>query len=325
MPPTIPPLYNQDDSQLVNGVSVGSIGRLTSAWELFANFAYLDSSLETQTDANRGNRLTLTPKYSASLWTTYRLPFRLTVGGGIRATDAVFINAANTIQAPGYRLIDGLVEYEVNRNLTLRLNLSNLTDETYIRNVNNNGGRLQPGPAARGAPDVERHVLTRPALASERTVDREGGTAARGVSMLLTIPDVLTGDQVAEAREHLARADWVDGRVTAGHQSSRVKDNLQLPEDHPAARALGEHDPRGAAAQSAVHLGGACRCGSFRRSSTSTRADSRSAATSTTPSGRSPARRFGFARTSRPRSFSASPTSTTAASWPWKTPTACTA
>ncbi len=58
--------------------------------------------------------------------------------------------------------------------------------------------------------------------------------------MLLTIPDVLTRDQVAEAREHLARADWMDGRVTAGHQSARVKDNRQLPEDHPAARALGE-------------------------------------------------------------------------------------
>jgi len=58
--------------------------------------------------------------------------------------------------------------------------------------------------------------------------------------MLLTIPEVLTRDQVAEARDHLARADWVDGRVTAGYQSSRVKDNRQLPEDHPTARALGE-------------------------------------------------------------------------------------
>lgn len=112
---------------------------------MFANLAYLDSALDTQNDANRGNRLPLTPKYSASLWTTCRLPFNLTLGGGIRATDSVFINAANTIQSPGYRLIDGLVEYEVNRNLTLRLNLSNLTDETYIRNVNNNGGRYNPG------------------------------------------------------------------------------------------------------------------------------------------------------------------------------------
>jgi catecholate siderophore receptor len=141
----IPPIYNQDDSQRVNGVSVGSIGRITSAWEVFANVAYLDSVLDTQNDANRGKRLTLTPKYSASLWTTYRLPIKLTIGGGLRATDKVFINSANTIQSPGYRLIDGLVEYEVNENLTLRFNLSNLTDERYIRNVNNNGGRYNPG------------------------------------------------------------------------------------------------------------------------------------------------------------------------------------
>ena len=38
----------------------------------------------------------------------------------------------------------------------------------------------------------------------------------------------------------LAQADWVDGRVTAGHQSARTKDNLQLPEGHPVARELGE-------------------------------------------------------------------------------------
>ena len=30
------------------------------------------------------------------------------------------------------------------------------------------------------------------------------------------------------------------GRVTAGHQSSGVKDNVQLPEDHPVARELGD-------------------------------------------------------------------------------------
>jgi PKHD-type hydroxylase len=58
--------------------------------------------------------------------------------------------------------------------------------------------------------------------------------------MLLQIPDVLTSQQVAHARARLDAAQWVDGRVTAGHQSSQVKDNEQLPEDHPAARELGE-------------------------------------------------------------------------------------
>jgi PKHD-type hydroxylase len=58
--------------------------------------------------------------------------------------------------------------------------------------------------------------------------------------MLLSIPDVLTSDQILKARKLLDEAEWVDGRVTAGHQSSRVKDNLQLPEGSPAARELGE-------------------------------------------------------------------------------------
>lgn len=58
--------------------------------------------------------------------------------------------------------------------------------------------------------------------------------------MLLPIPDVLTPAQVARARELFASADWVDGRVTAGHQSALAKQNRQLREDDPAARELGE-------------------------------------------------------------------------------------
>ena len=58
--------------------------------------------------------------------------------------------------------------------------------------------------------------------------------------MVIQIPDVLTAEQVETARVLLASSEWVDGRVTAGHQSARVKDNAQLPEDHPAARRLGE-------------------------------------------------------------------------------------
>jgi PKHD-type hydroxylase len=58
--------------------------------------------------------------------------------------------------------------------------------------------------------------------------------------MLVTIPDLLTPAQVAEARRSLDAADWIDGSATAGAQSARVKDNEQLPEHHPAARQLGD-------------------------------------------------------------------------------------
>ncbi len=58
--------------------------------------------------------------------------------------------------------------------------------------------------------------------------------------MLLTIPDVLTPEQVAQARSLLDAAEWVDGKGTTGYQSAKTKDNMQLPVDSPVAREVGD-------------------------------------------------------------------------------------
>ncbi|HEX4293162.1 MAG TPA: Fe2+-dependent dioxygenase [Rhizomicrobium sp.] len=58
--------------------------------------------------------------------------------------------------------------------------------------------------------------------------------------MLLQIPNVLTPDELAIMGGRLAAAQWGDGKVTAGHQSARVKENLQLAEGSAEARELGQ-------------------------------------------------------------------------------------
>ena len=58
--------------------------------------------------------------------------------------------------------------------------------------------------------------------------------------MMLHVPEVLTPAELARCREVLGRAPWEDGRATAGHQSARVKQNLQLPQASAEARELGE-------------------------------------------------------------------------------------
>ncbi|ACR30656.1 Fe2+-dependent dioxygenase [Burkholderia glumae] len=58
--------------------------------------------------------------------------------------------------------------------------------------------------------------------------------------MLIHIPDVLTGDEIAACRRLLAAAPWQDGTVTAGDQAARVKHNLQIPADSEVARELSE-------------------------------------------------------------------------------------
>ena len=56
--------------------------------------------------------------------------------------------------------------------------------------------------------------------------------------MLLHIPDLLSADEVRQARQLLEGAPWADGRESAGPQAAQVKNNQQLPHDAPAARAI---------------------------------------------------------------------------------------
>lgn len=58
--------------------------------------------------------------------------------------------------------------------------------------------------------------------------------------MLISIPDLLTPEEVSWCRARLARATWVDGLTTAGPISAVVKNNRQLDPTSREARELGE-------------------------------------------------------------------------------------
>jgi PKHD-type hydroxylase len=57
--------------------------------------------------------------------------------------------------------------------------------------------------------------------------------------MMLAVPDLLDKAGVARIRSIIDGADWVDGNVTAGHQSALAKRNMQLPEEGAAAKEAG--------------------------------------------------------------------------------------
>jgi PKHD-type hydroxylase len=56
--------------------------------------------------------------------------------------------------------------------------------------------------------------------------------------MLIHVDAVLTREELAQARTILDRADWGDGRVTAGAQSALAKNNQQLAQGGADSRAL---------------------------------------------------------------------------------------
>lgn len=53
--------------------------------------------------------------------------------------------------------------------------------------------------------------------------------------MLLTLPDVLSPEQLNQARTWLKDAPWEPGLGTAGRQAAMVKHNEQLPQTSDAA------------------------------------------------------------------------------------------
>jgi PKHD-type hydroxylase len=58
--------------------------------------------------------------------------------------------------------------------------------------------------------------------------------------MLVKVENVLSAAELGHVRTVLTGSAWADGRITAGVQSALAKNNLQLPEDAPQARELGE-------------------------------------------------------------------------------------
>jgi catecholate siderophore receptor len=136
-----------DGEQIVQGVEFGASGSITPEWMVFAGYAYMESEIEESNNASEvGAEFGNTPKHSFNLWTTYQLPWHVEIGGGANYVGERYNNQSGNVnvrRAPGYWLFDAMLAYEVNQNLTLRLNAYNLADERYIDRVG--GGHFVPG------------------------------------------------------------------------------------------------------------------------------------------------------------------------------------
>lgn len=122
-------------TQRVDGVELELSGQLTERWGVFGGYTYLKSKLVDPGPgdaASKGNAFPNTPRQSASVWTDYQLTARLRLGGGLYAMDRVYGNTANTKYVPGYLRVDAMAAYVVNADLTVQLNVQNLTNRYYF-------------------------------------------------------------------------------------------------------------------------------------------------------------------------------------------------
>ncbi|MDD2062208.1 TonB-dependent receptor [Pseudomonas sp. 25571] len=126
--------YENVGETRVQGIELSASGKLTDKWQVFAGYTYMQAR---QIDggalgkANDGNQLPNTPNNSASLWTTYAITPKLTVGGGAFYVDDVYGSVANTTMVDSYVRYDAMAAYKLTKNVDLQLNVQNLTNEVY--------------------------------------------------------------------------------------------------------------------------------------------------------------------------------------------------
>jgi catecholate siderophore receptor len=138
-----------EGEQRVDGVELGLYGAVGRRLTVFAGYAHMWSEIEaSNTTGETGNALAQTPENTLNLWLTGRVTSAFTLGGGVQFMDSVYRNALNTLEAPSYWLVNATAAYEINRQLTLRLNAYNLADEEYVDRVG--GGHFIPGPGRYG-------------------------------------------------------------------------------------------------------------------------------------------------------------------------------
>ena len=138
-------VYAQAGETEVKGLELGFSGSVTPDWTVFGGYTYMDSELVrgAYNNVNVGDPLANTPKNSFSLFTTYQVMTKLSLGGGVYYVDDRFGGnqggaggGTGAVYAPSYTRLDLFASYDVTDRASLQLNVKNATDEDYIMRTN---------------------------------------------------------------------------------------------------------------------------------------------------------------------------------------------
>ncbi|HEY9103361.1 catecholate siderophore receptor Fiu [Chitinimonas sp.] len=145
-------LYYQSGEKRVQGVEVGLTGDITKNWSVNAGFSIADTEVvagATVAADGVSRALNYTPKKTFTAWTTYKLPYGITIGGGARYADGLQRGVDGAVGTPShtesYWVFDAMAAYAINRNVTVQLNVYNLGDKEYVAAINKSGYRYTPG------------------------------------------------------------------------------------------------------------------------------------------------------------------------------------
>ncbi|MRX27589.1 TonB-dependent siderophore receptor [Kangiella sp. HZ709] len=127
-----PSTFDVIDSE-INGLEVQLKGQVNEKWFISAGLSTLDGE---QVDRNgpTGLKPRELPERMLSIWNNFQVTERFGFGIGLSRQSQSFVNNSNTAVLPSYTRFDAAAYFDVNDDLSLQLNIENLTDITYFPN-----------------------------------------------------------------------------------------------------------------------------------------------------------------------------------------------
>ena len=116
----------------VDGIEVGATGQITDRWSVFTGYSYLESIiLDTRDKSILNKHLQNTPRHKFTMWTTYDITSRWTIGGGAIYQSLGWANNTNLAYVPEFWKFDAMISYKIDDKSTVQINIYNLTDTLY--------------------------------------------------------------------------------------------------------------------------------------------------------------------------------------------------
>ncbi len=152
----------------VEGLELGLVGSLTDKWQISAGLAFMDNEItrgnrtvdNPDTPANEasgnneGGAIQWSPETTFTLWNSYTFDSGLLIGGGVRYVDTMVsssivnptaVATRSMLEFGDYWVFDAMASYPFTKNLSVQLNILNITDEEYVASLNSGGSRYYPG------------------------------------------------------------------------------------------------------------------------------------------------------------------------------------
>ena len=125
-------------AQRSEGLELSLQGEILEGWDVAAAYAWQTAEItETTSSAPAGREAALVPEHSASFWNKFRATGRLDLGFGMIWQDDRFASISNAVVMPSYTRVDAAAYYQLTDDLSVQLNLENLTGETYAVSSHN--------------------------------------------------------------------------------------------------------------------------------------------------------------------------------------------